>query len=183
MHRAYTIPQLIMVLALSLFAGLPLNQKPPFLELSGTCGGRLDGTPWSSVEIAGKVFSVYYIDPDESEVNEPLFTALKAENFPGDKVQSVAIINMKATWMPGAVLSMVLKRKQKKYPRTIYVKDNCRLLVTEWRLADHSSDVLLFNPRGEAIFSRDGKCSDEQIRAIIDLIWKTIGGKEADARK
>jgi predicted transcriptional regulator len=160
---------------------LPLHRKPVALELSGQCGGRLDGTAWSSSEISGKVFSVYYIDPDEADLNEPLFTALKAENFPADKVQSVAIINMKATWMPGGILSMLLKRKQKKYQTTIYIKDNCKKVLQTWTLADHSSDILLFNQRGEVIFSKDGRFSDAQIREMVALIWQTISGKPADA--
>ena len=181
MHRLFQIPITLAAVAFSCFATLPLNKKPPLLELSGSCGGRLDGTPWSSSEISGKVYSVYYIDPDEADANEPFFTALKAENFPSDKVQSVALINMKATWLPGPVLSMVLKRKQKKYKRTIYVKDNCRLPATKWNLADHSSDVLLFNAQGEVIFSYDGPLSEAQIREVIDLIWSSIGGKGEDA--
>lgn len=181
MRRFYQIPMTLAAVSFSCFATLPLDKKPSLLELSGSCGGRLDGTPWSSGEISGKVYSVYYIDPDEADANEPLFTALKAENFPINKVQSVAIINMKATWMPGPVLSMVLKRKQKKYNRTIYVKDNCRLPATKWNLADHSSDVLVFNAQGEVIFSRDGPLSEAQIREVINLIWTSIGGKGADA--
>ncbi|MBN1576892.1 MAG: hypothetical protein JW913_10085 [Chitinispirillaceae bacterium] len=183
MYRCRLIPIIIAAIAYCGFAGLPLHQKPSLLELSGPCGGRLNGQTWSSGEISGKVFSVYYIDPDESETNEPLFTALKAENFPGDKVQSVAILNTKATWVPGGVLTMVLKRKQKKYPRTIYVKDNCRLLATKWNLADHSSDILLFNAQGKVIFSHDGKLSDAQIREVIGLIWNAIDGRPADAQK
>jgi uncharacterized protein len=164
-------------------AELPLQKKPPHIELRDRCGGRLDGRPWSSSEINGKVFSVYYIDPDEADLNEPLFAALKAERFPNDKVRSIAIINMKATWMPGGVLSMMLERKQKRYHHTLYVKDNCKTLASLWQLADHSSDILLFDTRGEVIFSNDGKLSDTQIRKVVDLVWKTIGGKPTDAQK
>ena len=162
-------------------AELPLNTAPPPLELSGKCGGRLDGTPWSSSEIRGKVFAVYYIDPDEADLNEPLFTALKAEHFTKGKVQSVAIINKKATWLPGGVLSLLLKRKQKKYPTTLYVEDRCKKTGREWTLADDNSDVLLFNPQGEVLFSRDGKLSEDEIQTMIDLIWNNIGGKPSDA--
>ncbi|MBN1758378.1 MAG: hypothetical protein JW863_08685 [Chitinispirillaceae bacterium] len=162
-------------------AELPLNAKPAMVELSGKCGGRLDGSPWSSSEIAGKVYSVYYIDPDEADLNEPLFTALKAEGYPIGKVQSVAIINMQATWMPAGVLSMVLKRKQKKYPLTLYIKDNCRKLVSAWDCTDHSSDIMLFNQQGEVLFSKDGQLTGDEIRTMIDLTWKHIGGKPANA--
>jgi predicted transcriptional regulator len=162
-------------------AELPLDETPPLFELSGSCGGRLDKTPWSSSELTGKVTSLYYIDPDEADLNEPLFCALKAERFPLEKVRSFAIINMKATWLPGGILTMLLRRKQKKYHRTIYVKDNCKRGVALWNLTDHSSDVVLFDQRGKVIYSRDGKFTKEQITEMINLIWKTIGGKSANA--
>ncbi len=170
-----------LLFAAGAFAELPLNSKPAPVELSGKCGGRLDGTPWSSSEITGKVYSVYYIDPDEADLNEPLFTALKAEGYPLDKVQSVAIINMKATWLPGPVLSMALKRKQKKYPRTLYIKDNCRTMVQAWNCTDHSSDIMLFNQQGEVLFSKDGQLTGDEIQTMIDLTWKYIGEKPANA--
>ena len=171
----------VLLFAGGVYAELPQNSKPAPVELSGKCGGRLDGTPWSSSEIAGKVYSVYYIDPDEADLNEPLFAALKAEGYPLDKVQSVAIINMKATWMPAAVLSMALKRKQKKYPRTLYIKDNCRTMVQAWNCTDHSSDIMLFNQQGEVLFSKDGQLTGSEIQTMIDLTWKYIGGKPVNA--
>jgi hypothetical protein len=183
MVNLFRLSLTMLIAAIPCLATLPLNRMPPIVELADSCGGRLDGSPWSSAEISGRVFSVYYVDPDESDLNEPLFSALKAENFPGDKVQSVAVINMRATWLPQGVLSMVLKSKQKKYRRTIYVKDNCRRLVSLWGLADHSSDIMLFNARGEVMFSIDGKLTDVQIREAIDLIWNAIGGKPGDAHR
>jgi hypothetical protein len=170
-----------MILVSLAIAELPLNKKPVELELGGTCGGRLNGDVWRSSEIAGKVFSLYYIDPDEAELNSPLFEALKAENFPKDKIQSIAVINMKATWVPKNVLSMALARKQKRFPWTLYIKDNCRVVTEMWKLTDHSSDILLFNQAGEVVFSKDGKMSESQIREMIAIVWKLIGGKQQHA--
>jgi predicted transcriptional regulator len=50
-----------------------------------------------------------------------------------------------------------------------------------WNCADHSSDIMLFNQQGEVLFSKDGKLSEDEIRTMIDLIWKHIGGKPANA--
>ena len=171
----------ILYFTVSVNGELPLNKKPPLLELKEKCGGRLNGTPWSSAEITGKVYSCYYIDPDEADLNEPLFTALKAEDFPKKRVQSVAIINMKATWLPKTILNLLLKRKQKKYSSTTYVNDYCRKGVTEWNLADHSSDVLIFGPTGDVLFSKDGKLTDGEIKKVISIIWNALGGKESGA--
>ena len=35
------------------------------VELREKLGGRLDGKPWSSEELQGKVHVLFYVDPDE----------------------------------------------------------------------------------------------------------------------
>ncbi len=41
-----------------------LGEIPPKVELKDKLGGRLDGTPWSSEELRGKVHVLFYVDPD-----------------------------------------------------------------------------------------------------------------------
>ena len=43
-------------------AELPLGEVPPLIELSGDKGGRINGESWSSSELQGKVFSLFYAD-------------------------------------------------------------------------------------------------------------------------
>jgi uncharacterized protein len=82
------------------WADAEVGQVPPRVELKDNLGGRLDGKPWSSDELKGKVHVLFYADPDEKDTNEDASEALKKEKFPAEKYQSVAIINMAATFMP-----------------------------------------------------------------------------------
>lgn len=164
----------------SVSASLPLGEKPVLFTLEDKCGGRLDGTPWSSSELGGIVTAVFYVDPDESDVNEPLYQALKKAGFPEGTTKSIAIINMKATWKPAAIISMILRGKQKKYKRTLYVVDRCKKGVQHWNFADNASNVLLFNQQGEVIFCCDGKLTEKQVEAVVDLVWKTSGKKKPE---
>ena len=51
-------------------AELPIGEIPPKVVLKGDLGGRLDGTQWSSEELVSeKVIVLFYVDPDESELN------------------------------------------------------------------------------------------------------------------
>ena len=60
-------------------AELPIGEIPPKVVLKGDLGGRLDGTQWSSEElVSGKVIVLFYVDPDESELNNHVSDALKA---------------------------------------------------------------------------------------------------------
>jgi len=149
---------------------IEIGEIPPRVELKEKLGGRLDGTPWSSTELEGKVYVLFYVDPDEKDTNNEASDALDREKFPDDKFQSVGIVNMAATWLPNFLISSGIKDKQKRYPRTIYVRDYKKVLVTAWKIADDSSDVLAFDKNGRLIFRKDGKLTVEEIRRLIQVI-------------
>ena len=149
---------------------IELGEIPPNVELKEQLGGRLDGTPWSSTELQGKVYVLFYVDPDEKDTNNEASDALDREKFPSEKFQSVGIINMAATWLPNFAISSALKDKQKRYPKTIYVRDYKKVLVNAWKIADDSSNVLAFDKKGKLIFRKDGKLTAEEIRTLIKVI-------------
>ena len=140
------------------------------ITLSGDKGGRITGQDWSSSKLVNKVHVLFYVDPDEKDMNEHVGQALKQEKFSRDNYQSLAVINMGATWKPNFILESVLEGKQKEYPDTIYVKDFNKELVKEWSLKDDSSNVLLFNKKGELLYKIEGKATDEQVTELIGLI-------------
>jgi len=164
----------VCVLASSAWAGLEVGQIPKEVELKGDLGGRLDGSPWSSKELTGKVHVVFYVDPDEKDLNNDTSEALRLENFPKDQYQSYAMINMDATWLPNFAISSALEEKQKKYPNAIYVRDYDKVLVKEWNLADDNSDVLAFDKNGKLIFMKAGKLSPQDIKKLIALIRENL---------
>ena len=108
---------------------IELGEVPPKVVLKEKLGGRLDGKPWSSEELQGKVHVLFYVDPDEKDTNNPASEAIDKEKFPADKFHSYGIINMAATWMPNFAISMALKEKQERYPKTTYLRDYKKVLV------------------------------------------------------
>jgi len=149
---------------------IELGEIPPNIELKEKLGGRLDGAPWSSTELQGKVYVLFYVDPDEKDTNNEASDALDREKFPSEKFQSVGIINMAATWLPNFAISSALKDKQKRYPKTIYVRDYKKVLVNAWKIADDSSNVLAFDKKGKLIFRKDGKLTAEEIQTLLKVI-------------
>jgi YtfJ family uncharacterized protein len=152
------------------WAGLEMGQVPSKVELKGKLGGRLDGTAWSSEELTGKIHVLFYVDPDEKDLNNETSEALSEAKFPRDKFQSVAIINMAATWLPNFAISSSLKEKQKRYPNTIYVRDFKKVLVNAWAISDDNSDVLAFDKEGRLIFRKDGKLNGEEIQTLLKTV-------------
>jgi hypothetical protein len=152
------------------WAGAEMGQVPSKVELKDNLGGRLDGKSWSSDELKGKIHVLFYVDPDEKDTNNETSEALDKEKFPAEKFQSVAVINMAATFMPNFLISSSLKEKQEKYPRTLYLRDYKKVIVQEWKLADDSSDVVAFDRSGKVIFRKDGKLTPEEINKLVKAI-------------
>jgi hypothetical protein len=152
------------------WAGAEMGQVPPTVELKDNLGGRLDGKPWSSEELKGKIHLLFYVDPDEKDTNNDASEAIDKEKFPAEKFQSVAIINMAATIMPNFLISSSLKEKQEKYPRTLYLRDYKKVIAQEWKLADDSSDIVAFDKSGKVIFRKDGKLTPEEIQKLLKVI-------------
>jgi YtfJ family uncharacterized protein len=174
----HLVKSIMVVFAVFLITHLALaiemGQVPPKVELKGKLGGRLDGTAWSSEELKGKVHVLFYVDPDEKDTNNDASEALDKEKFPSEKFQSVGIINMAATWLPNFAISSSLEEKQKRYPRTIYVRDYKKVIVNAWKIADNSSDVLAFDKKGKLIFRKDGKLSPGDIQKLIKVIKENM---------
>ena len=76
----------IILFPIMVHAELPIGEIPVSVVLKGELGGRLAGSQWSSEElVSGKVIVLFYVDPDESELNNHASDALKAENYPKEK--------------------------------------------------------------------------------------------------
>ena len=165
----------IILVPTMLLAELPIGEIPPKVVLKGDLGGRIDGTQWSSEELVSeKVIVLFYVDPDESELNNHVSDALKAENYPKEKYGSIGMANMAATWLPNFAINMKLKSKQEKHKETVYVKDLEKTLVTKWGLSDDNSDVVVFGKDGRVLYSVDGKFTDAQVKEIVKVVWDNL---------
>ena len=165
----------LMLFPTMVLAELPIGEIPPKVVLKDDLGGRLDGTQWSSEElVSGKVIVLFYVDPDESELNNHVSDALKAENYPKEKYGSIGMANMAATWLPNFAINMKLKSKQEQYKSTVYVKDLEKTLVKKWGLSDDNSDVAVFGKDGRVLYSVDGKFTDAQVKEIVKVVWDNL---------
>ncbi|PHS38557.1 MAG: transcriptional regulator [Sulfurovum sp.] len=153
---------------------LEVGKVPPFVSIEGKEGGTLDGKAWHSTMLKGKVYALFYVDPDERDLNNAFADTLKAKGFDGTKAGSVAIINLAATWMPNIILESKLKDKQKKYTQTLYVNDKKKVLVKKWGLSDDNSNILIFSQKGELIYKKFGKMSGKEIAHAMIIIEKAL---------
>lgn len=158
------------LLPLTTFSAPTVGEVLPAVTLSGKDGARVSGEPWSSEELKDKVHVMFYVDPDEKDLNDHVSDALKKQAFPQDKYGSIAVINMAATGIPNFLINRSLKSTQKKFPDTVYVKDMRKVLVEQWGIADDNNDVLVFAPDGTLVFYQAGKLSDDEVKDLIETI-------------
>ncbi len=152
-----------------LFA-MDIGKPLPDVRLTGEAGGCIDGKPFDSQKLRGKVRLIVYSDPDKRDLNEAFFRRVKALHLDRTRYGSVAIINMAATWLPNFVLEAILKKKQKEYPDTLYVKDMHKAIVKAWDVADENQDIIITDKEGRVLFYKVGKLLPaEQERAIAIL--------------
>ena len=152
-------------------AELPVGSTPKTIVLQGEQGKLVDGGgSWKSDVFIGYVTILFYVDPDESDLNNAASEALKNANLPEDQVRSVAVINMDATLLPNFLIQGKLEDKQKEYQNTLYVMDYKKVLVSEWGLGDHNSDVVIFDKQGNVLFSVDGQLNDSQIKQMLAAV-------------
>ena len=155
-------------------SAVEIGQTLPTVTLDEDKGGRVTGEAWSSSELQGKVHLLFYVDPDEKDLNNELSDAVKAAELDRSKFASVAVINMAATWKPNFAINSALKSKQEKFPHTIYVKDMDKHVVAAWDVADDNSDIILFDQTGKVLFYNEGKVEGEQINEVIKLIKENM---------
>ncbi len=155
-------------------AAINVGEKPELVNFNGEAGATVDGKPWSTEALKDRLWLMFYIAPSRRDDNEALKEALKAEQFPEDKLSTVAIINMASTWVPKFILEAALKKNQERFPRVTYVKDFQKTLINKWQLKDDSFEVLLFDRAGKLLLYRGGDFNNDQIKEIIDLIKRNI---------
>ena len=163
----------LLIATVSTFA-LTIGEIPKEITLSGENGAKVDGTAWNSKMLKDKVYVLFYVDPDKKDDNEAFIDALHEKNYDKEKYGSVAIINLKATWLPNFAIEKKLKSKQKEFPNTIYAKDKTKYLVKEWELVDDASNILIFDNDGKLIYQHDGTLTDEEMQKAFALIEKNL---------
>jgi len=164
----------VLLFIASLCFALEVGIYPETVVLEGDKGAKVTGEPFTTESLKEKVHVLFYVDPDEKEMNEHVVSALKAEKFERSSYASVAVINMDATWLPNFAIASMLAKKQEEFPHTIYVKDLQKVLLKAWELEDDSSNVLLFDRSGKSLFAKKGKLSEEEVQTLIALIKENI---------
>ncbi|MDQ1332006.1 MAG: uncharacterized protein QG576_40 [Bacteroidota bacterium] len=122
----------------------------------------------------GKVLQINYVDPDESDLNDPFNDAIdKATDV--DKIinkdffKGFGIVDTKSTWKPNGLIRMIAGNKAKKYDTTILFDYDGKLLK-EWGLPKDSYSVVIVDKNRVVRAVYTGKIPETENEKIIQLI-------------
>jgi hypothetical protein len=123
---------------------------------------------------AGKVIQVNYVDPDESELNEPFNEAVNKavdvdKRISRDYFKGFGIVDCKSTWKPNGLIRAIAGKKAKKFGTTILFDYDAKLQKLWGLPKDNYSVVILDKNRiCKAIFT--GKIPESENENIIQMI-------------
>jgi predicted transcriptional regulator len=97
----------------------------------------------------GKVLQINYVDPDESDLNDPFNDAVKKatdvdKTLSKDLFKGFGIVDCKSTWKPNGLIRMIAGNKAKKYDTTILF-DYDATLQKNWGLPEDNYTVVILD--------------------------------------
>jgi predicted transcriptional regulator len=129
-------------------------------------------------EFRGKVLSVFYVDPDEADMNEHVSEALKkaADSGTLDRTyyKGFGITNLKATWKPNVIIKAIVKSKQEKY-KSIILLDYDFTILNLWGLKNDSSNLVILDKDRVCRYLYKGRIPESEIPGIISIIKEYQG--------
>ncbi|MCU0365622.1 MAG: YtfJ family protein [Bacteroidales bacterium] len=124
----------------------------------------------------GKVLQINYVDPDESDLNDPFNDAVdKATDV--DKIinkdyfKGFGIVDTKSTWKPNGLIRSIAGKKAKKYDTTILF-DYDGVLHEKWGMPKDNYTIVIVDKNRIVRGVYEGKVPDSEVEGIIQLIVK-----------
>ena len=123
---------------------------------------------------AGKVIQVNYVDPDESELNEPFNEAVNKavdvdKRIDRDSFKGFGIVDCKSTWKPNALIRTIAGKKAKKFNTTILFDYDAKL-QNLWGLPRDNYSVVILDKNRICRAIYKGKIPPSENEKMIQLI-------------
>lgn len=123
---------------------------------------------------AGKVIQLNYVDPDESELNEPFNEAVNKavdvdKRISRDLFKGFGIVDCKSTWKPNGLIRAIAGKKAKKFNTTILF-DYDGVLQKSWGMPKDSYSVVILDKNRICRALYNGKIPESDNEKMIQLI-------------
>ena len=127
---------------------------------------------------AGKVLSITYVDPDESDLNEHFTDALKKAKDTGrltdENYKGFGIADCAATWKPDFAIRAIAGNKAKKYKTTILF-DYDASLRNAWGLGKDTSNIIILDKNRVCQAIVRGRVPDDKVASLVQFVQDLQG--------
>lgn len=122
----------------------------------------------------GKVMQINYVDPDESELNEPFNDAVNKaidveKRLSRDHFKGIGIVDCKSTWKPNGLIRSIAGKKAKKFNTTILF-DYDASLQNLWGMPQDNYTVVILDRNRICRALYVGKIPESENEKIIQQI-------------
>lgn len=160
---------MVSVIALNASAAqLKVGDKSPDFSLKDSSGKTFG---LQSPEFQGRVLSVFYVDPDEKDLNAHVEDALLKD--PGlernVRYKGLGISNLKASKLPNFIIKSVIKNKQEK-TGAIILMDYDYTILKLWGLQNDSSSVVVLDKQRICRYIYNGKLPPAEVDKVLTII-------------
>lgn len=139
-------------------------------------GEKVGYRPWHYPQQPGMVHVVQYMAATRaaSEINKPFTDRMKTD-LPQGAFLSTTILNLdEAMWGTGGLVVSELKSNKLEFPGAVLVADEEGDGLKQWQLLKESSLVIVTDPQGTVLFSKQGAMSAAEIDSTLQLILHNI---------
>lgn len=136
--------------------------------------------PGDIPDIGKKVLTIMYTDADESDLNDPLSDAIKAQNYSKAKYQAIGIGNSKdAPGLWDVLIRAIAKSKMKKYEDSVILLDEDLSFAKALNLGDcnNKAVVMIIDKTGKILYIKkinSDKQSKEMIKEVLPIMDKLL---------
>jgi len=133
-----------------------------------------DKKEFTMESFAGKVLQVNYVDPDESELNEPFNEAVNKaidvdKRLSRDNFKGFGIVDCKSTWKPNGLIRSIAGKKAKKFGTTILF-DYDGTLQAKWGMPEDNYTIAILDKNRVCRALFVGKIAEADNEKIIQQI-------------
>jgi predicted transcriptional regulator len=150
---------------------LEVGMKAPDWTFKDASGKEFTMESWP-----GKVLQVNYVDPDVSDLNDPLNDAIKKakdvdNRISEDKFKGFGIVDCKSTWKPNGLIRIIAGNKAKKFNTTILF-DYKGTLQAAWGMPKDNYNVVILDKNRICRYIYNGEVPASEFENVINLIIK-----------
>ncbi len=159
---------LMWTVSVSLAAELKVGDKAAGFKLQDSTGKEYS---LDSPDFKGRVMSIFYVDPDEKDMNSHVEDALLKDPGLDRKVtyKGLGITNLKASVLPNFIIKGVIKSKQEKTGAVILL-DYDYTILNLWGLKNDSSNLVILDKERICRYIYKEKLPPEEVAKAIAII-------------